>query len=421
MHKGMKRAAGALLLTAALYSLLGFLILPGIGLRIVNQQLAHYAAVPAGLERLQFNPFSLELDLWGLRIGEPGREHVAFERLYANLQLDSLWSGALHLANIELEKGHSAVLFAKDGTLNLSALFKLPDDEPTATAEPPGEPFPLRIDHLQLVENNLHFQDLRPSEAVEFVYDSLNLELHNLSTLPDDNANMTLVATGPQGGRIDWQGQVSLTPIASQGHLKVSDGRLKGIWPYVRDAVPLVLAQGRVDLSTDYSLSLAEGTELQLSNLTVGLAPFAINDPDGKPLLRLERLDISQTSVDLGKRQVLIGQLRSRNLEAWAAREADGQLDWQKLLAGQPAPSRQPAAAQDAPPESPWQVLLRDGQLRDYRVHLLDRVPEQEVALDLGPLALDLQDFDSLGTSPFALKLDTGLGKQGQLRAEGHV
>ena len=45
---------------------------------------------------------------------------------------------------------------------------------------------------------------------------------------------------GPRGGRIDWEGQVSLSPIASKGQLKISDGQLKGVWPYVRDAVPLV-------------------------------------------------------------------------------------------------------------------------------------------------------------------------------------
>ncbi|WP_122659840.1 DUF748 domain-containing protein, partial [Pseudomonas viridiflava] len=43
------------------------------------------------------------------------------------------------------------------------------------------------------------------------------------------------------------------------------------------------------------------------------------------------------------------------------------------------------------------------------------------VLLDVGPLNLDVQNFDSLNTSPFALKLDTGLGKQGNLTAAGEV
>ena len=458
MLKGIKRAASAIAITVALYSLLGFLILPGIGLRIANQQLAQYAEVPATLQRLQFNPFSLELSLWGLQIGEAEQQQIAFERLYANLQLDSLWTGMLHLADIELDKPHSEVLFGKDGRLNLTQLFNVPASTQPEVEEPAGEPFPLRISRIKLSGGNVHFQDLRPSQPINFIYDDLNFELLNLSTLPDDNADMTLVATGPKGGRIDWSGRISLVPISSSGSLKVTDGKLKGVWPYVRDALPLVLEDGIINLSSDYSLNLAKNTELLLSNTQLSVSNFAIKSPANKPLLRLESLDISETSVDLAKQQVLVGKIRSQKLETWAAREADGQLDWQKLLASQPAkPAPTPtsneggagstAAPETAPvksssepttaeqsaelqtatagqpqkPSKPWQVILRDVQLRDYQVHLADRAGGAEVKIDLAPLNLDLSDFDSLGTSPFGLKLDTGVNKTGQIKADGQV
>src|SRR5690606_2186541 len=224
---------------------------------------------------------------------------------------------------------------------------------------------------------------------------------------------------------------------------------------------------GVLDLSAEYSLNLAKGTELQLSNVAAILSGFAIKSPADKPLARLERLEVAETSLDLAKQQVVIGKIRSQKLETWAAREKDGQLDWQKLFAShsKPAPAaeptRQPASAAETPaanegggdstpapeaaeksepapadaqpqtatapekaqePARPWQVLLRDVQLRDYQVHLADRAAgSQEVKLDLAPLNLDIRDFDSLGTSPFALKLDTGVNKRGQLKAEGQV
>ncbi|WP_339907999.1 DUF748 domain-containing protein, partial [Pseudomonas guineae] len=331
MLKGIKRAASAVTIAVALYSLLGFLILPGIGLRIANQQLAQYAEVPASLQRLQLNPFSLELSLWGLQIGEAEQPQIAFERLYANLQIDSLWTRVLHLADIELDKPHSEVLFGKDGRLNLTQLFKLPSSPQAKTEEPPSEPFPLRITRIKLNGGNLHFQDLRPSEPIEFIYDDLNVELLNLSTLPDDKADLSLFATGPKGGRIDWTGTISLAPISSSGSLKITDGKLNAFWPYVRDAVPLVLEDGIVDLSSDYNLNLSKGTELLLSNTRLKLSRFAIKSPANKPLLRLANLDISDTRVDLIKQQVIVGKIRSQKLETWAAREADGQLDWQKL------------------------------------------------------------------------------------------
>ncbi|CAI8835245.1 DUF748 domain-containing protein [Pseudomonas sp. IT-P176] len=432
MPKGLIRAIGALLTALALYSLLGFLILPGIALRIANQQLANYAAVPASIQRIEFNPFSLELTLWGLNIGEPGKEHVGFERLYADLQIDSLWTRALHLADVQLDKPKTSVLFSKDGTLNLTQLFKLPASEPTP-ADPEAKPFPLRIDRIDLARGYIHFQDLRPSEPIEFLYDKLDFELKNLSTLPEDNADMNLVAIGPAGGQIDWSGKISLVPITSEGSLKITDGKMKAFWPYVRDALPLVLEEGTVSLSTDYKLNLSKETELLLSNTSASIAPFAIKAPDGRPLARLERLDISETSIDLAKQQVIVGKIRSQKLETWAAREADGQLDWQKLFASQPAKPAVKAEAVDAPaaadspkpepaaPSKPWQVLLKDVELRNYQVHLADRQVKPAVALEVGPLNLDLKNFDSLNGSPFTLKLDTGVGKQGKLMADGEV
>ncbi|WP_177411122.1 MULTISPECIES: DUF748 domain-containing protein [unclassified Pseudomonas] len=438
MPKGLKRALAALLAAFAIYSLLGFFILPGIALRVINQQLANYATVPATLTRLELNPYTLEVTLWGLNIGTPGKEQIAFEKLYANLQIDSLWTKALHLAAVKLDKPKTELLFAKDGTLNLAGLFKLPPSEPAKPDEPPSKPFPLRIDDIKLADGYVHFEDRRPSEPIEFLYDALNFELKNLSTLPEDNADMTLVAAGPDGGQIDWVGRVSLIPITSEGTLKVTDGKMKVWWPYVRDALPLVLKDGVLNLNTHYTLNLAKETELRLDKTSIKVAPFAIDAPDGRPLVRLKNLEVSETTVDLAKQLVTVGKIRSQGLETWAARESDGQLDWQKLFASQPSKSerkkaeaekQQPATAsgaettatKDSAPSKPWQVLLLDTQLRDYRVHLADKVPKEPVALEVGPLNLDLKHFDSLNTSPFTLKLDTGLGKQGKLTAEGEV
>jgi uncharacterized protein involved in outer membrane biogenesis len=435
MPKGLKRAIGALLAVFAIYSLLGFLILPGIALRVINQQLANYSTVPAKLDRLELNPYSLEVTLWGLSIGAPGKEQVGFDRLYANLQIDSLWTRALHLQAVELDKPKTELLFGKDGKLNLAELFKLPPSEPAKPDEPPSKPFPLRIGEIKLADGYVHFQDLRPSEPIEFLYDALNFELKNLSTLPEDNADMTLVAAGPAGGQIDWVGRISLVPITSEGTLKVTDGQMKVWWPYVRDALPLALQDGVFSLDTHYKLNLAKETELLLDKTSLSVAPFGINAPDGRPLVRLKKLDVSETSIDLAKQLVTVGKIRSNGLETWAARESDGQLDWQKLFASQPrkateAAKQEPATASGtetkkaeiaAAPSKPWQVLLQDVQLRDYKVHLADRVPTEPVEIDLGPLNLDLKNFDSLNKSPFNLKLDTGLGKQGKLTAQGEV
>ncbi|MCP8465440.1 DUF748 domain-containing protein [Pseudomonas sp. ZM23] len=493
MPKGLKRAIGALLLLFLFYCLLGFLILPGIALRVANQQLAQYASIPARLERIELNPFSLELTLWGLHLGQDGEEQVRFKRLYANLEIDSLWKRHLHLADIELDAPHTELLFAENGTLNLTQLFKLPPSQPAPAQAEPSQPFPLRIDRIRLAGGSLHFLDRRPSEPVEFLFDPMGFELHNLSTLPDDGAQMTLVATGPHGGKLDWQGDLSLIPLTSSGSLSLQGVPLKAWWPYVRDNAPLSLESGTLSVSSDYRLDLSKGTQLLLDKAAVNLYDLSLKSPDGKPLANLASLDVADTTLDLAEREVVVGQIRSQGLEAWAAREKDGQLDWQKLFANfkpfkrpqeqasqaqptsepaerqaasepetpspaatqnspdkaapapanaEPAetgaqapatknresgagetPAKEPAPATSAPaePEKAWHVVLRDTQLRGYKAHLADRAPAKPVALEIGPLDLDLQNVDSLRTSPLLLKLKTGLGQRGQIEASGQV
>ena len=61
MPKGLTRALRALAVTLTLYSLLGFLLIPGLALRLINQQLSLQASEAASLQRLQLNPFTLEV------------------------------------------------------------------------------------------------------------------------------------------------------------------------------------------------------------------------------------------------------------------------------------------------------------------------------------------------------------------------
>ncbi|MFR0691260.1 DUF748 domain-containing protein [Enterobacterales bacterium AE_CKDN230030158-1A_HGKHYDSX7] len=368
MPKGLKRAIGAVVLLVLFYCLLGFLILPGIGLRVANQQLAQYSTVPARLERIEFNPFSLELTLWGLHLGQDGQEQVRFRRLYANLELDSLWKRRLHLADVELDAPHTELLFAENGTLNLSRLFKLPPSEPAPAAEEPSQPFPLRIDRIRLAEGSLHFLDRRPSEPVEFVFDPMGFELHNLSTLPEDGAQMTLVATGPHGGKIDWKGDLSIVPFTSKGSLTVNGIPLKAWWPYVRDNAPLNLNNGILSLASDYRLDLSKDTQLLLDNASINLRDLDLSSPDGKPLAKLATLDVAQATLDLAKQEVVVGQIRSQGLEAWAAREKNGQLDWQKLFADfkpYKRPEEPTPQAQAAPEQTPAQGQTTDAAATD--------------------------------------------------------
>src|SRR5690606_17713787 len=169
MPTGIKRALIGLMAALTCYCLIGFLILPGVAQRIINQQLVQYATVPARLERIEINPFTLKLTLFNLHLGEQGQQQLGFERLFLDLERSSLWRRELQIADLALVRLQTQVRFDKQGELNLSQLFNLPQSSEEQADGADAEPFALSIGRLQLVEGALRFADQRPAEPIDFL------------------------------------------------------------------------------------------------------------------------------------------------------------------------------------------------------------------------------------------------------------
>ena len=143
---------------------------------------------------------------------------------------------------------------------------------------------------------------------------------------------------------------ISLVPLASEGNLKITDGKMKPFWPMCATPCRWTWKTAACQSQQRLLLNLAKGTELLLSNTSQPQPPSRSKAPANKPLLRLANLDISDTSVDLIKQQVIVGKIRSQKLETWAAREADGQLDWRNCW-----PANRPSQLQLQPRLVPTQ------------------------------------------------------------------
>lgn len=422
MTRRTRRLLIGLLIALAAYSLLGFLVLPAIALHLVNNRLEQYVNGPARLERLEFNPFSLQTHLYGLRLGEP--EQLGFDRLYLDFEWRSLWQRRLYLADMDVEGLRGEALFGSDGQFNLQQLF---EQEQPVEPDPDGaasEPFPLFIERIALSRGYLRLHDARTSPPINLVYDSLDLELHDLGTGADDRADATLTATSPQGGTLRWQGQLSLAPLTSSGSLDVSGLELDLIWPYVGRATGLQPAGGSLAFSTRYQLEAADRLSLTLSETQASLGSLTLDAPGGSPLLRLAGATLSGASVDLAGRQVTLGQLSLQQPQVWVGRGSDGQLNWLRLLdEARPNDEADETAVTEPSdePDAPWRLALPTGQLQGARLHLSDAAVSPTVELAVGPLDLTVSNFDTGADSPFGLSLRTGIGERGQLQASGEL
>ena len=433
MQKGLKRLAITLISALAIYSWLGFLLVPSIALKAINQQLGIYANSPAQLQRLEFNPFTLELSAWGFRIGTADDEQVSLQQLYGKLAYDSLWSKTLHLQDVQLIQPNSQVIFNQQGELNLLQLFTLP--EATAeTSDAETAPLAVLIDRLQLQQGRLRFNDQRQQDPIDVSFADLNITLNNFDTRPDRNSNLQLNAQANDGTQLQWQGDISINPLASQGHLQLQDAQLKSWWPYVQEHFTAQLKGGRISLDTRYELQLTPSLQFKAKQLSVQLAALAL-EQQKQPLLRLEKLSISDTQFDLAGQKLQIGKVSSAKLSAWTEIDKNGESNWEKLL---------PSAAKDknttdtnstsahdgkensdpttpAEEESKWQIIVKQAGLSNHQFHLVDNSHSEPVTLELSEFNLQIKDFDSQASSPFTAELNTQVGEQGKLSSSAQI
>lgn len=414
------------------YLLFAWLALP----RLIQAQAEHYIADQTGhrltLDRPEFNPFELSLRIANLRLAEPdGKPLMAFKELLVDVSAASIFRRALVFDTIRLDAPEATVVLQADGKLNWSPLIEaLKGTDEKSDASLPR----LDIQSFTLAGGQIDFADKRAAFATRI--QPLDLELSEISTLPDDKGSYRLTARTASGARVHWQGEATLNPIAVGGSVGVESLDLASLAPYFRDWLPMGPPAGSAAMSTDYRLTYAAGRlDLILDKLTAKLAGVSLKSgapvaaeiavaavdaaashydlsrnifklgtlnfsgvrvdlpqPAGTRLkaMQLGSLALEDAQVDVAGKSVSIGRVALKDGHLKAVRDAQGRIDI--LAAWQPAP---PPAASAKPVRKSagpgWRYRVDKLELAGFSASFRDQsvTPAADLALEDIALAVD--------------------------------
>lgn len=416
MHKRLKRLGWILLVLPLFYLWLGFLAAPGLGLHFGNQLLTQYSNQPAHLQRLEFNPLSLQLRLWHFRLGAE-QPLLALDAAHARLDWKSLLHGRVHLTDVLLEQPYAHIELNKSRQLTLLDAFDLP--EPAKTDTPQQDPFPLTLELARIEQGSLSYVDTSLQQPVDMQFADLQAELHQLSLDRDDATSFSLQFSSSDGAQVSTSGIFSLQQLTSSGSLQATGVELASWWPYVLEQLPLHLQQGSLQLNGNYQLQLAPDLQLQVNGLDLQLDNLSLSDADTQQLLGLARLQIGQAGMDLAAQRVSVTEMSLLQLKAPLLIDAQGRLNWEKV-----AP---PARANKAPPSEkgtskgfkladiPWHLQLQRLTIADSQLSLDMQNQSEPVNLQFTGINAQLDRLDSRSSTPTTLQLDTRFGEQGNI------
>ena len=316
----------------------------------------------------------------------------------------------------------------KDGSFNIahltvappnSAAAKSASQAETAQAKKIDKPFIYHVEQLLLESGKLHYFDETTATAYQTRLDNLRIAVRDLSNEPQKKAAIEIDFESDGKERFTHRGALQLTPLWVEGKLDVAGLRLGGFKPYYESAVAAEIREGFLDLSTRYLFQRIEsGSELKFSELAAALRDLRLEEADKRPLWRIAALGIKDAAVDLGNKTIVIGSLEGREGSGFLQRNADGTLNYGRLVKSQPRPpaAKEPSKKDDAG----WRIEAKQISLNRFKVDFEDNSPSPAAKLSLSELSLRAENFSSARNQRATATIQAKLNN-GEVRLTGSV
>ncbi len=298
LSKPLLGAAGVL----AIYLLFGWFAVDPVAKRLLPWFAETRLDSRLSVARVDFDPLRLALTVDGLELSRSdGGKLAGWQRLHVDLQADSLFRFAWHLADIRLTQPFAELAIDKDGQFNWSALLaKLNQDSKPSSTLPR-----VVIDRLKIEQGRVRYAERNRSDPFEADMEPLALELGQFSTLPEDRGDYLLAASFDGiGGTLRWKGDLGVNPPVSSGAIELQGVKLAGLSRMLRQpAPPIAVSDGELHFRLDYDFAMLRERaqaypRLRLRQVAIAIDNLAANLDPGLQL-RLQHASATLPSVAL--------------------------------------------------------------------------------------------------------------------------
>jgi Domain of Unknown Function (DUF748) len=410
----------------AAYAVIGFLILPPIVRSVAVKQISAQLGREVSIQSVKINPFALSTTIRGLLIKDKdGEPFVSWDEVYVNFELVSLFTHSLTFSEISTTKPHVRAVMNKDGTFNFTDILAKFSTNAAPAKKATGQPLALRVGKLSIIGFTAAVADLTPREPFQRTLGPLDIRLDNFRTDPDNKNPYAFTGTTDAGETISWRGHFYLSPLRSEGELKLFNFTLNKYAPLYQDLVKFEIRDGAVALDVKYKLEMsATNVAASVWDSAVGLRDFRLGAPgDSNDIVDLPVFSVAGASVDLQSRVTTVDSVLADGAKLFLNRGKDASINVVEL-------SKPAATADNAPggillllrsvtnavtmllnSTNQWAATVREVNVTNCAAHLRDLVNSRPATLDLTDIALTAKNISNLAgtnlTADLSLRWNT--------------
>jgi hypothetical protein len=414
----------------ALYSLIGFVLLPYLinayGVPAVAEQIKH----PVVLREAAFNPFSLALRLNGLEVREQNETPMlGFEELLVDLRAVTIFAQKVAFDEIRVVMPFVAARVNSEGKLNLLSLAPPADEAASKPAPSPDEQkqlMPVEIDLLEIERGILEYRDDSKPRPVLIDVVPFRIMLRDFSTIPSQDSDNAYAFTAEldKGEALAWEGTISLEPVESDGKLTLSGVKLETLYQVVHDMFRFDIKQGVLGLSASYHFDLRGQTpQATVKHGKVSVENLEIVERGGiDPVVTIPSFGVEEIRLDLQRQTIDMAKIQSTDARFNAWMDAAGVLNYHTLFTPVGGDGAEPPPKTEADkPAKPWLITIDEVALRNYGADFEDRTLERPGRVAVDAMNLTVNEIQIPFKKPLPIDLSLKLNETGSIDVKGKV
>ncbi|HWC65984.1 MAG TPA: DUF748 domain-containing protein, partial [Thermoanaerobaculia bacterium] len=373
-----------------------------------------------------------------------GRPLLAWDRFEAALDAFDVFGRKVRIRSLEAFAPELWLRRDAKGNLNVPTAFlgppprgKKPGARPPAESKAAGPPMTVEIAGMGIAGGRIHYDDLAVDRPFHAVVGDVAVSVKSFSTAPGKPASLAISAKTDAGETLKDTGTVSIDPLAVDGAFEIGGLPIRRYSPYFDKTVTFDVDDGVLDLAAKYRVSRGAKAETTLSGLTATLrSPRLRKRGEKKPFFEAPSVKLTDTALDLGKREAVVGELSSAGGLVAAVRDEKGDVDITNLTPGPPPgapsetpperpsaapPALPPPAGRPSPPSPAWSIALGRLSLDGYTIRVVDYAPDRPARYTLTKTSVLLENVATTAGSRGKLAVSFGINGKGIASATGPV
>jgi hypothetical protein len=400
------------------YALVGFFVVPWIVRGQIEKRSLEMLGRQATVERVRCNPFTLSLTIEGFSLPDrPGSVLLAWDSVYANAELSSIFRWAATLKELRVERPYVALRRFSDGAVNV---LELMDDLPKGEPDDEGGLPRALLQHVHVVDARIDVEDRHRPKPLLWELGPSRVELADISTIPEHEGSNDLVVRMPDGGILSVNGTVVVEPLGLTGALSLENATLARLWEAVGYLFEFDLNRGDLDLELDYTVGLEDdGLHLTVAGLDLSMTGFGLQwKGHDVELLGVEAINVRGGRMEWPEQVAAAETVLVDGATAFAWLDEEGTPSWAVLV---PEPTREQIVEVYRTLEERLQIRAELGrfELRDAAARFEDRTFATPIRFSAEDVDLVVTDITTRHESTWPVEASATLAESARGTMKG--